>query len=148
MNFFSIQERSLFSIHYPTGVKLFTRLRLKLSHLNDYKFRHNFKDTIVPMCDCNFKDTIVPICDCGTETETTEHFFFRCPFFVTERQKLLMYMTKTSHRNLNEKYMIDVLLYGDDKFNERDNKEILLHGIDYIKSTKRFERPIIDHCLL
>ena len=44
--------------------------------------------------------------------------------------------------------MIDILLYGCDRFNERDNKEILPHTIDYIKSTKRFERPITDHCLL
>ena len=53
-------------------------------------------------------------------------------------------MTKT----LNEESMIDILLYGCDKFNEHDNKEILFHTIDYIKSTKRFERPLIDHCLL
>ena len=39
-------------------------------------------------------------------------------------------------------------LYGCDKFNERDNKGILLDAIDDIKSTKRFERPLIDHCLL
>ena len=44
--------------------------------------------------------------------------------------------------------MIDILLYVCDNFNECDNKEILLHTIDYIKSTKRFERPVIDHCLL
>ena len=44
--------------------------------------------------------------------------------------------------------MIDILLYGCDKFNERDDKEILLHTINYIKSTKRFERPLIDQCLL
>ena len=43
--------------------------------------------------------------------------------------------------------MIDILLYWCDRFNERDNKEIL-HTIGYIKSTKRFERPLIDHCLL
>ena len=34
--------------------------------------------------------------------------------------------------------MIDILLYGCDKGNERDTKEILYHTIDYIKSTKRF----------
>ena len=49
--------------------------------------------------------------------------------------------------------MIDILLYGCDQFNEGDIKEILLHAIDYIKSSKRFsskrfERPLIDHCLL
>ena len=44
--------------------------------------------------------------------------------------------------------MIDILLHGCEKFNERDNKEILLHTIDYIKSSKRFEGPLIDQCLL
>ena len=63
MKFFSLQEKSLFSIHDPTSVMLLTRHRLKFSHLNQYKFRHDFKDAVVPKCDC------------GTETETTEHFF-------------------------------------------------------------------------
>ena len=44
--------------------------------------------------------------------------------------------------------MIDIILHGCQKFHERDNKEILLHTIDCIKSSKRFERPLIDHCLL
>ena len=86
--------------------------------------------------------------DCGTETETTEHFFLRCPFFVTERQKLLNNVYDKHFSLQNEESMIDILLYGYDRFNERDNKEILLHTIDYIKSTNRFERPLIDHCLL
>ena len=34
--------------------------------------------------------------------------------------------------------MIDILLYGCDRFNQHDNKEINLHTIDYIKSTKLF----------
>ena len=62
MKFFSLQERSLFSIHDSAGVKLLTRLRFKFMHLNEHKFCHNFKDTAVAMYDC------------GTETETTEHF--------------------------------------------------------------------------
>ena len=44
--------------------------------------------------------------------------------------------------------MIDILLYGCDQFNEGDIKEILLHAIDYIKSSKHFERPLSDHYLL
>ena len=102
MKFFSLQGRSLFSIHAPTRVKLLTRLRLKFSHLNEHKFRHNFKDTVVAMCDS------------GTETETTEYFFLTCPFFVTEIQKLLnnVYDKHFSSQNQNEKSMIDILLYG------------------------------------
>ena len=85
------------------------------------------------------------MCDCGTETKTTEHFFLRCPFFVTERQKLVnnVYDKHFSSQNLNEESVIDILLHGCDRFHERDNKEILLHTIDYIKSTKRFERSLI-----
>ena len=136
MKLFSLQEISLFSIHDPTGVKLLTRLWLKFSHFNEHKFRHDFKDTVVAMCDC------------GTETETTGHFF-RCLFFVTERQKVLnnIYDKHVSSQNLNEKSMIDVLLHGCDKLNKRDNKEILFHTIGYTKSNKHFERPLIDHCL-
>ena len=44
--------------------------------------------------------------------------------------------------------MINILLYGCDRFNERDNEEIVFHTIDYIKSIKRFEIPLIEHCLL
>ena len=66
--------------------------------------------------------------------------FLALPFFVTERQKLLnnVYDKYFSSQNLNEESMIDILLYGCDKGNECDTKEILLHTIDYIKSTKRF----------
>ena len=87
---------------------------------------------------------------CETETETTEHFFLRGPFFVTERQKFLnnVYDKHFPSQNLNEESMIVILILGCDNFNERDNKEMFLHTIDYIKSSKRFERPLIDHCLL
>ena len=135
-NFLSLNQRSLFSIHDPVGVKLLTRLRLQFSHLNEHKFRHNFKDSVSPMCDC------------GAEIETTSHFFLRCQFFANERQKLLdhAYRIDASIKNLNEESLIDVLLYGSDRFNDSKNKQILLHTIYYIQATKRFGRPLIDQC--
>ena len=77
------------------------------------------------------------------EQKLKQHFFLRCPCFVTERQKFLnnVYDKHFSSQNLNEESMTDILLYGCDKFNESDNKEILLHTIEYIKPSKRFERP-------
>ena len=83
--------------------------------------------------------------DCGTKTETTGQIFLRFPFFVAEKH---VFGKHFSLQNLNEESMIDIILYGCDRFNECDSKEILLHKIDYLKSTKRFERPLIDHCLL
>lgn len=44
--------------------------------------------------------------------------------------------------------MIDIILYRCGRVNECENKEILRHTVIYVKSTTRFERPIIDHCLV
>ena len=70
-------ERSLFSIHDPHGVKLLSRVRLNFSHLNEHKFRHNFKECVSPMCGC------------GLGIESTPHFFLRCHFYHVERSELL-----------------------------------------------------------
>ena len=58
------KENRIFSIYDPLGVKLFTRLRLQFSHLNEHQFRHGFGDTINA------------VCACGSEVETNEHFLF------------------------------------------------------------------------
>ena len=70
------------------------------------------------------------------EQKLKQQHTFSCvaPFFVTERQKLLnnVYDKHFSSQNLNEKSMIDVLLYGCDNFNERDKKDILLDTINIL----------------
>ena len=43
-------ENSLFCTYDPLGVKLLSRLRLQFSHLNGYRFRDEFGDTISPVC--------------------------------------------------------------------------------------------------
>ena len=64
------------------------------------------------------------MCDCGVETETTSHFFLRCQFFANERRKLRddVYRPDASIKHLNEESLIDVLLYGSDRFNGSKNK--------------------------
>ena len=130
-----MKQKSLFDIHDPSGVKLLSRLRLKSSHLNEHKFRHNFKDTMSPMSDS------------VSETETTDHFFLRCPFFAINRQNLLNDLLKIdpSLRNLKDKLLLDVIFYGSDMCKDTVKKEILLHTISFISNTKRFERPLFDH---
>ena len=73
MNFKSKKKKNLFSVHDPLGTKLLTHLRLKLSRLNEHKFRHGFNDKINPMCAC------------GTEVKTTDNFHLRCHFYSTLR---------------------------------------------------------------
>ena len=93
-----MKQKSLFAIHDPPGVKLLSRLQLKFSHLNEHKFRHNFKDALSP------------ICDCGSETEITDYFFLRCPFFAINRQNLLNDVLKIdpSLRSLKDELLLDI----------------------------------------
>ena len=50
------------------------RLRVNLSHLREHKFRHNFLDTLNPLC---------------LEIESTSHYLLRCPFYTHIRRTLL-----------------------------------------------------------
>ena len=75
--FCKTEKNSLFNVHSPIGVKYLNRLRLNFSHLNEYKFHHNIRDIVNPLCCCN------------TETETTSHYLLRCHLCSEQRIKLL-----------------------------------------------------------
>ena len=68
---------SIFKIHDPLGIKLLTRLRLGLSHLNEHRFRHIFKDCLNPLCSCSL------------EVESTVHYFLHCHHFIQSHQTIL-----------------------------------------------------------
>ena len=71
----------------------------------------------------------------------TDHFFLRCPFFVECRQKLLNNLFKKDVflKNLNDEMLWNILLFGSDKYKDTVNKEILIHRINFLKTTKRIE---------
>ena len=70
-------SNSIFNCHSPKGIKLITRLRLGLSHLCEHKFRHNFQDTLNP------------ICICRDDIETTIHYLLHFPNYLDEKRTLL-----------------------------------------------------------
>ena len=45
--------RSIFGIHEPIGVSYLSQIRVGLNKVNLHKFKHNFKDTINPLCPTN-----------------------------------------------------------------------------------------------
>ena len=47
------KQCSVYRIRNPVGLKLLTRLRLGLSHLNEHRFNHNFQSYINPLCSCS-----------------------------------------------------------------------------------------------
>ena len=67
LNFIRPTGNSTYKIYDPLGIKLLTRLRLSFSYLSEHKFRHNFADTLSPLCSCSLK------------TEPALHFFSAQP---------------------------------------------------------------------
>ena len=67
---------SIRNIHNPLGVKYLTRLRIGFSHLKEHKFKHNFQDSIDPMCSCS------------SGIEATIDFFLHCANFNIQGQSL------------------------------------------------------------
>ena len=76
LKFIRPEPNPTYNINDTKGLKLLTRLRLRLSRLVNRKFRHNFQDCASPMCYC------------GQDIETTNHFLLHCPNHHCARKTL------------------------------------------------------------
>ena len=111
--------KSVFGIYDPKGLSYLTQLRVGLSKLNFHKFKHNFRDTINPMC---------PTSD---GIEDTEHFLLLCPTFDAQRRDLFAgivelirpfrQITDLSNDSLTQ---LLFLLYGDQDLSTELNRKI------------------------
>ena len=126
------EGNSLLNIHNPIGVKYLKKLRLNFSHLNEHKFYHDFTDTVNPLCYCN------------TETETTSHYLLRCHLFSEQRTKLFENLKNLDNILLShcDDELPQILLYGSHKFSSSVNNKILSLTIEFLESTKRFDKPL------
>ena len=115
------------------GLKLLTCLRIGFSHLKEHKFKHNFQDSIDPLCSC------------GNDIESTVHFFLHCPNFTTQRQTLLnkLKSINASIMTENENSVLRTLLFGKPDFRYSTNKEIINAAISFILTTDRFNCPFL-----
>ena len=130
LDFIRPSAAHVFDVSDHSGLKLLTRLRLRLSHLNEHKFRHNFRDTLNPLCTCNL------------EPETNSHFLLHCPHYATQRQTLFnfIYSIDESIANLSDDNLVSLLLYGNTKlYNNEQNTNILNASICFLKSSERFD---------
>ena len=125
-------QNSIFKVFNPLRIKLLSRLRLGLSHLNEHRFRHNFMNCLNPLCSCLL------------EVESTTHFFQYCHFYDTFRQTLLntveSIIQETS--NLSDDILVNLLMYGRPNYSFDENEEILNASIRYILDTNRFCGPL------
>ena len=125
-------ENSVFNVCDPLGIKLLSRLRLGFSHLREHKFRHNFSDTINPLCTCTL------------EPETTIHFLLHCRNYSNARITLMsdLHIIDSSIMLLNDTNLVQLLLFGNSNYSFNTNKNILIASIKYIKNSLRFEEQL------
>ena len=124
--------KSVFGIHDPKGLSYLTQLRVGLSKLNFHKFKHNFRDTINPMCPTN--DGI----------EDTEHFLLLCPSFDAQRRDLFAGIVELIRpfiqiTDLSNDSLTQLLLYGDQDLTDDLNRNILELTLRFIHETGRFD---------
>ena len=103
LSFIKPTENKTFSIYDPLGIKLLNRLRVDFSHLKEHKFRHNFADTINPLCSCSL------------ETEGTAHFFLRCQNYTNIRTTLMNELNDIDNSITSRQpdELLQIILYGD-----------------------------------
>ena len=133
LNFIRSSPNSIFNCQNPKALKFITRLRLGLSHLRYHKFKHNFQDSLNPLCNC------------GLITETTSHYLLHCPLFADERKTFLSNIKSINHKFLeqNDSTLTQTFLYGDPASSVETNTLILNATIQYVLSSKRFEEALL-----
>ena len=119
-----------FKIHSPLGLQLLTRLRMGISHLNEHKFKDNFRDFLNPLCACKL------------EPVTKSNYLLRCQLFQTERRTLLNDIKEIDESIITDhKNDLDlILLYGNGRYRYNTNRMILLSTITFCIA--RFDLPL------
>ena len=120
-------------VYEPLGLKLPTRLRLGLSHLNEHRFNHNFDSCSNPLCSCSL------------EVESTKHFFLHFHHYTNIHKTLLntIEMIDKSILNVNDDDLIGIWLFGNCKFSLERNSCIIKASI-ILKTL----RDLINHFFL
>ena len=132
LDFIRPTANSTFGTNDVSGLKLLTRLRVGFSHLREHKFKHNFQDTLNPLCPCSL------------EAEDTYHFFMRCQSFSNQRNVLFDDLNSINSEilKMSENEIVQVLLFGKKSFSKDMNFRIITSSIRFIKDSKRFDEKL------
>ena len=89
---------------------------LGFSHLNEHKFKHSYIDTFNPVRTCR------------VEAEIATHFFLPCRFYNVSRTSLMNDVNEigSCFSGLSENKFLDLLLHGNDKFDDKKSHRSLV----------------------
>ena len=120
----------VYGIHDPKGLAILTQLRVGLSKLNFHKFRHNFRDTVNPLCPTN------------DGVEDTEHFLLLCHSYNELRSDLLnsvnAILLPHGFSSLSNEVLLRFILYGYKRLTIDTNKKLLEATLKFIHASERF----------
>ena len=93
-----------------------------LSHLNEHKCKHNFRDFLNPLCACSL------------EQETASHYLLRCHFFQKGRRRLLNDIKEIDEHHVSDHKndLNQILLHGKGRYRYVTNRIILLSAIKFV----------------
>ena len=123
LKFIRPSANGFFNCHnQPKGIKFITRLRLALSHLWEYKFKHSFQDSLNPFCSCRF------------DIKSSAHYLLYCPMYMTERRTLLTTIENIDNNLLDlcEPVLIKTLLFGSNYFDTNANANVHNAAVKYV----------------
>ena len=125
---------TFFKYQNPLVIRLLTRLRIGLSHLNQHRFIHNFDNCINILCTWVF------------EIESIIQFFLHCHFYNNICQTLLddLNVINTNILFFSKTVLTDLLLYGRSILEKFQNK-ISTASIKYLVDSERFTGSIFQH---
>ena len=116
LSFILPSASKVYDINDMIGIKLIIRLLLDFSHLREHKLKHNFQDTLNPLCSCSI------------EVQSTSHYFLRCHFYDTLRAALMNDLRNIDSDlpALRDENLKNILLYGNQSYGDKTNKIILM----------------------
>ena len=80
------------------------------------------------------------------DIEDTAHYLLHCQHFSNHRYNLInsVKSVMSNFESLTDNNRIDILLYGDSRFDENKNKIIFDATINYLKNSERFSGSLFE----
>ena len=134
LKFIRLTANNIFGCHNLEGIRYLTWLQLGISHLYEHKFKNNFQNTLNLLCTC------------GCDVENTCHFLLHCPNLLTEITTLLKKIINIDSNILNKADAIitKTFLFGNSKYSNKINLQVLNASMDFILTSKRFDEPLLN----
>ena len=124
-------RRKTYNVNETVEIKLITRLKLSFGHLREHSFRHSFNNTLNSLCACSIEMKL-------------PHLFFRCHCYNENQAILLNDSEVLINPFLSDLNLVNLLVYGNEMFNDRKHYAILMCTINFLKDSQRFAGQLLQ----